>query len=158
MTRHVLLLVLMCFTSVINPQVFEDQRIRADCRGTLTFRNGSGLTNVNESQLNIKIMSTTVLLNGCGCFRLFEKRNGKGKSQLIKRHGWQRIVIKTIQSITKIKCDNIDFYPIRKIDIGRSKLLNDGYLDLPLCSAKVSSLVNIQYSIYYVLLNCQKNR
>ena len=144
----------MYFTSFSYPRVFEDQRIRADCRGTLTFRNGSGLINVNESQLNIEIISRRVILNGCGCFRLFEKRNWKGKSQLIKSHGWQRIVIKTVKSITKIKCYNIDFYPILKIHIEKSKLLNDGYL--PLCSAKVSSLVNIQYCIYYALLNCHK--
>ena len=143
MTRHILLLVLMYFMSVIYPQVFEDQRIRADCRGTLTFRNGSGLTNVNESQLNIKIMSTRVMLSGCGCFRLFEKRNGKGKSQLIKRQGWQKIALKTVKSITNIICDRIDSHPILKIHIGRSKLRYDDYLDLPLCSAKVSTLENI---------------
>ena len=107
------------------------------------FQNGSEMINVNESQLNIEIISSRVILNGCGCFRLFEKRNGKGKSQLIKRHGWQTIVIKTIKSITKIICDRIDSYPILKVDSGRSKLLYDGYFDLPLCSAKVSSLDNI---------------
>jgi hypothetical protein len=133
----------MYSTSGIYPQVFEDQRSRSDCRGTLTFRNGSGLINVNESQLNIEIISRRVILNGCGCFRLFEKRNGKGKSQLIKRHGWQKIVIKTIKSITKIKCYKINSYHILKVDSGRSKLLYNGYLDLPLCSAKVSSSENI---------------
>ena len=144
MARHALLLVLICCTSVIlHPQVFEDQRIRSDCRGTLTFQNSSGIINVNKSQLNIEIMSTTVLLNGCGCFRLYEKINGIGKSQLIKMQGWQKIVIKTVKSITKIMCDKIDSYPVVKVDIRRSRLLYNDYFDLPLCSAKVSSLENI---------------
>ena len=75
------------------------------------FQNGSEMINVNESQLNIEIISSRVILNGCGCFRLFEKRNGKGKSQLIKRHGWQKIVIKAIKSITKINVIKLTSIP-----------------------------------------------
>ena len=110
MAPHILLWVLMCFTTVIHTLVIEDHRTRPHCRGWLVFRTSSGhnTTTVSESELNTKIVAPVVQLAGCGCFRLFERPRWAGRSQVIARQGVHRVVIRHIRSVARIGCPQLE--------------------------------------------------
>ena len=48
------------------------------------------------------------VLEGCGdCFRLFEKKNGRGRSYFVNRRGDHTITLGKVRSIRKVACSNM---------------------------------------------------
>ena len=104
----ILLLVLLCFTSVLHMLVLEDNIAMPDCKGSLVFHTMTGeRRTVVYSEGEVFIVARTVRLAGCGCYRVFARKYGRGRSQVITRQGLHRIVLRTIQSVTRIECYNV---------------------------------------------------
>ena len=58
----------------------------------------------NESQEKVNIKATKAVLEGCGCYRLFERRKYKGRSYQVTRGGEQDIYIKKVRSVARTRC------------------------------------------------------
>ena len=59
-----------------------------------------------EVQRNINIKVSSALVEGCGCFRLNEKKNHRGRSYLANRLGKHKINLRGVKSVLKIPCSN----------------------------------------------------
>ena len=100
-----LFLVLLFFTSDLHMLVIEDNVARPDCEGSLVFNTRTGeRRRVVGREGEVFIVARTVRLGGCGCYRVFARKYWRGRSQAITRQGLHRIVIRTIQSVTRIEC------------------------------------------------------
>ena len=80
----VLLVILLCAPSVIPDN-------QPQCKGSLMFHCASNIVHIHYTQPS------------CGCYRLYERRRWKGKSQLISK---QEVSLDQVRSIYKFKCDS----------------------------------------------------
>ena len=54
------------------------------CEGSVTLHEGSEETVVTE-YMNVKVTVDKVVLEGCGCYSLTSRKNGRGKSYFLSR-------------------------------------------------------------------------
>merc|ERR1712228_943369 len=73
------------------------------CAGSIILNEDLNL--IFRSTLNnISFKVVTARLEGCGCFRLYQKNGSKGRSQLVKKRGVNQVNLKRVGSIVKEKC------------------------------------------------------
>merc|ERR1712228_520902 len=73
------------------------------CAGSIILNEDLNL--IFRSTLNnISFKVVTARLEGCGCFRLYQKNGSKGRSQLVKKRGVNKVNLKGVGSIDKEKC------------------------------------------------------
>ena len=57
----------------------------------------------NSTSMNFK--PTKAILNGCRCFKLFEKQNGRGRGFLLNKIGATFVPLKRVKSLYKVSCE-----------------------------------------------------
>ena len=92
----VLLVILLCAPSVIPDN-------QSQCKGSLMFHCASNIVRIHYSQPSTELVSSVVTLQGCGCYRLYERRRWKAVSTDIKTRGDPP---HQVRSIYKFKCDS----------------------------------------------------
>ena len=76
-----------------------------ECRGLVRLVSPCGLPlEYKETKAHINFKAATAVLEGCGCFRLFERKNSKGRSLFINMIGEHSVPLKRVRSIAKVSC------------------------------------------------------
>ena len=83
---------------------------KGECDGSISLHHGdeksifSDGVEVLEESLTVR----KAVLEGCGgCFRLFQKKNGRGRSYFVNRMGEHTISLGKVRSIHKVACSNM---------------------------------------------------
>ena len=76
------------------------------CEGSVTLYEGSEETVVTEF-MNVKVTVDKVVLEGCGCYSLTSRKNGRGKSYFLSRrgeHSVEDIGWSKVKSVSRVDC------------------------------------------------------
>eukprot|EP00090_Calanus_glacialis_P018359 TRINITY_DN28483_c0_g1_i1.p1 TRINITY_DN28483_c0_g1~~TRINITY_DN28483_c0_g1_i1.p1 ORF type:complete len:152 (-),score=54.11 TRINITY_DN28483_c0_g1_i1:65-520(-) len=81
-----------------------------ECAGSITLHQGEQAVRFTEGveEMEESMMVDRAVMVGCGdCFRLFEKKNGRGRSYFVNRSGEHTIPLRKVRSIHKVPCSNM---------------------------------------------------
>ena len=82
----------------------------ADCQGLVRLISPDGVTQeFRESKKQIKSKATKAVLEGCGCFRLFERKHQRGRSFYVNKIGEQEVPLARVRSLARVNCSNEGF-------------------------------------------------
>ena len=77
----------------------------AECKGLVSLISSCGFVQeFKDTEGHLNFNAAKVVLEGCGCFRLFERRGHRGKSYLVNQNGKQNVPLRRVRSMAKIKC------------------------------------------------------
>ena len=77
-----------------------------DCNGSVTLYEGSEETVVTKDEdIKPSIGVEKVVVEGCGCFTLYDRKGGRGRSFFLDREG-ERIMKMRVRSVRRVKCDS----------------------------------------------------
>ena len=78
-----------------------------ECEGLLWLLSSCGLSmeyRERPEHLNFKVKAAKTVLEGCYFFRLFERKNNRGRSFSVYEIGEHRVHLKRVRSLAKIYC------------------------------------------------------
>ena len=75
-----------------------------ECSGSIMFEGNPSLKFSSDNTLIRGLRVTTVLKEGCGCFRIHSRKNGKGKSKTLIKNKHYTLNIGRVRSLFKITC------------------------------------------------------
>merc|ERR1711942_280753 len=89
------------FTSAI-----ESPELSLECQGSVRLYNDVSADRVVTEGMDIRprMRVTRVLVEGCGCFTLFSRTRGRGRSLFLSGNG-ERNVNMRVGSVKKVPCD-----------------------------------------------------
>ena len=79
------------------------------CTGSITLYQGQQITEYTEGNDDLKknMKVDRAVLDSCGdCFKLYEDRNGQGKSYFVDKSGEHIITLRRVRSLHKVPCGN----------------------------------------------------
>ena len=80
----------------------------AECDGSLEFGTEEGTINIHQSLDKAKIRYQSVKMTGCGCFKIYSGKNGKGASRylfaLLGKLSAEELGFGLIRSIGRVPC------------------------------------------------------
>jgi len=80
-----------------------------ECIGSVIFESNQDLMFSTSMSCIRGLRMTTVIKEGCGCFRLHDGARGRGRSVTLVKNGEHELTIKRVKSLYKISCsDEID--------------------------------------------------
>ena len=94
------------FCLMVEGKTLEGQsRDLADCEGSLSLVSPCGVAhNYQENTSHIRFNAAKAVLEGCGCYRLHERKNYRGKSFTVAARGRHVVTLRKVRSISKISC------------------------------------------------------
>jgi hypothetical protein len=101
------LLIIVLILPEYRGNIIDADDREGECKGSVTLYEGSEETVVTEDQ-NVKVTVDKVKVEGCGCFQLHNKKNGKGRSYFLGRgeHTGDDIGWKKVRSVRKVECES----------------------------------------------------
>ena len=85
--------------------IFGQERRTGFCSGSIKMVSPSREVAVfRDVEGNINMKASIVSVEGCGCYRLFEKKNYRGRSYHADRMGEHRIHLRKVKSLLKVPC------------------------------------------------------
>ena len=76
-----------------------------DCEGSIELIAADGkVMEVTEDQEDISMKAVTAVSRGCGCYRLYEKTERRGRSYLMDNIGEHSIPLRMVGSLTTVPC------------------------------------------------------
>jgi hypothetical protein len=76
-----------------------------ECKGLVRLISSCGFVQeFKDTEKHLNFNANKLVLEGCGCFRLFERRGHRGKSYLVNQNGKQKVPLRRVRSMAKIKC------------------------------------------------------
>ena len=85
------------------------KRFLRKCEGSLRLVSPCGQSHKYlEKTPHIRFKAAMAVLEGCGCYRLHERKNYRGKSFTLTKHGRHAVTLKKVRSISKISCSSDD--------------------------------------------------
>ena len=111
------MLYLICLLSLLNIKDGTSSFMLAGqtesvCVGSIMFNENSLLV-FNTSVLVMDHQVSQVRLEGCGCFRLYQRSGKRGRSVRVEQRGVTQVRIKRVGSLVKEECSQlqeIDLY------------------------------------------------
>ena len=92
-------------------QLVEDPvRGSKECKVVLKLRSATGhVQEFSEDNKDINIKAKVAVLEGCGCFRLYQGKTIKkgGRSFYINRNGEHRITLRKVGSLKRVACSRL---------------------------------------------------
>merc|ERR1711936_1514504 len=83
---------------------------KGECKGSLTLLNSAGdIIEIKEDTAITKVEKATV--EGCGCYRLYERKNKRGRSYYINKNGEHILPLRTVGSIALAPCSKAALAP-----------------------------------------------
>merc|ERR1711892_407788 len=95
--------------SVCYGNVFDVKENEGECKGSVTLYEGSTETVVTEDE-NVKVSVDKIKREGCGCFRLHDKKNGRGRSFFLGRQGeytGEDMGLRKVRSVRRVECESL---------------------------------------------------
>ena len=76
-----------------------------DCEGSIELIAADGkVMEVTEDQEDISMKAVTAVSRGCGCYRLYEKPERRGRSYLMDKIGEHGIPLRMVGSLATVPC------------------------------------------------------
>merc|ERR1719245_318267 len=101
-------ILLASFLALCNSQAFDAPDKEDECKGAVTLYEGSETTSLTQDEDNIKVTVDRVKLEGCGCFTLHSRKNGRGKSFFLGQAGdfsKEEVGLTKVRSVRRVGCD-----------------------------------------------------
>ena len=89
---------------VQNSAIDTDDISSSECVGSVQFHSRQDLQFSASQSCILGLRVTTVVKEGCGCFRLHEGVRGAGRSVTLLENGEHELSIKRVKSLFKISC------------------------------------------------------
>ena len=86
--------------------LIDEKTKEGECKGSVTLYEGSEETVMTEN-MNVKVTVDKVMLEGCGCYSLTSRKNGRGKSYFLSRrgeHSVEDIGWSKVRSVSRVDC------------------------------------------------------
>ena len=101
---HVNIFAILCL--MVEGKTLEGQgRDLAECEGSLSLVSPCGVTlKYQENTPHIRFNAAKAVLEGCGCYRLYERKNYRGKSFAVTERGSHVVTLRKVRSISKVSC------------------------------------------------------
>ena len=94
---------------MVEGKSLEGRGRNSECEGSLRLVSPCGLAHKYKGNTpHIGFNAAMAVLKGCGCYRLHERRNYRGKSFTVTKHGRHVVTLKKVRSISKITCSSDD--------------------------------------------------
>ena len=78
-----------------------------ECKGLVRLISPQGMIQeYSEDKKQIKFKAAEAVLVGCGCFRLFEKKNMRGRSFYVNKFSEHSVPLHRVRSLTKVDCSD----------------------------------------------------
>ena len=102
------IVVLALFVVSAIGQLVEDPVRGKECKGVLKLRSAPGhVQEYREDTKDINIKAKIAVLEGCGCFRLYQGTKNNGRSFYVNKNGEHRIHLRKIGSLKKVACPRL---------------------------------------------------
>ena len=89
----------------VNSNVIDIETSHSEeCVGSVKFQSRQDLKFSDNHNCILGLRVTTVVKEGCGCFRLHSGRNGGGRSVTLIENGLHQLNIRKVKSLFKISC------------------------------------------------------
>ena len=85
-------------------RIFHTPDLDNECNGSVSLSKDKVVTKVTDIKPSIKV--SKVLFEGCGCFKLFSRKGGKGGSFLLTGAG-EWMVNMMVGSVKKVSCSEL---------------------------------------------------
>ena len=82
------------------------------CKGSLVLGVPTGVIVLQGYETRSVPGVNWAVLQGCGCYRLFNRKNFRGRSYLADKEGLHTVDFNRIKSVQKVTCDS-QFDPVR---------------------------------------------
>ena len=93
----------------VQANLIDTETNQAECEGSVILYEGDEETVVSD-YINVAVKVDRVVLQGCGCFILNSRKNGKGKSYFLKRkgeHTAEEIGWNKVKSVRRVACQSL---------------------------------------------------
>ena len=112
-----MLLLLYLVVTILSPasygELIGDGGVRGEgkCASSVTLYKGEEMIKITEEvrELEESMKVDRAVMVGCGgCFRLYEKKNGRGKSYFVNKNGeHSSLNIRKVRSVHRVSCGNM---------------------------------------------------
>ena len=103
LANHIMMLTTFCYQ--IHGKSIVGPRNEDECRGLIRLRSSCGFVQeYSGDQRHLNFNAAKAFLEGCGCYRLYERRRHRGKSYTVDKIGDHTIRLRRVRSLEKIKC------------------------------------------------------
>ena len=103
MVNHIMMLIMFCYQ--INGKSIVGAKNEDECKGLIRLRSSCGFVQeYRKDQRHLNFNAAKAFLEGCGCYRLYERRRHRGKSYTVDKIGEHTILLRRVRSLTKIMC------------------------------------------------------
>ena len=98
---------MVLFLPAYRGNLIDSEGKKGECKGSVTLYEGSEEIVVNKDQ-NVKVTVDKVKVQGCGCYQLHNKKDGKGRSYFLGggEHTGEDIGWRKVRSIRKVECES----------------------------------------------------
>ena len=101
--NHIVMLTMFCYQ--IRGKSIVGAKLEDECKGLIRLRSSCGFVQeYREDQRHLNFNAAKAFLEGCGCYRLYERRRHQGKSYTVDKIGEHTILLRRVRSLEKIKC------------------------------------------------------
>ena len=119
MHPDVLLVSFLMFIDIVASLIIQAESENNDCFSSIILNEDPNqIFGFSVDNINYKV--ATIRLEGCGCFRLYQKSGARGKSQLISRRGINEVNLTRVGSIFKEKCPGVKKSNLRNVQLFKS--------------------------------------
>merc|ERR1711892_1640840 len=104
--------ILIIFTSSLSlcyGNVFDVKENEGECKGSVTLYEGSTETGVTKDE-NVKVSVDKIKMEGCRCFRLHDKKKGRGRSFFLGKQGeytGEEMGLRKVRSVRRVDCESL---------------------------------------------------
>eukprot|EP00092_Neocalanus_flemingeri_P031759 GFUD01034499.1.p1 GENE.GFUD01034499.1~~GFUD01034499.1.p1 ORF type:complete len:167 (+),score=26.65 GFUD01034499.1:140-640(+) len=100
--------ILICsllIVSAYGQAIVGQENGKGDCKGLLKLISTAGdVEEYTEDQRDLNVKPAKAILEGCACYRLFERKNKRGRSYYVNKIGEHSIPLKKVGSLAIVPC------------------------------------------------------
>eukprot|EP00092_Neocalanus_flemingeri_P054919 GFUD01064763.1.p1 GENE.GFUD01064763.1~~GFUD01064763.1.p1 ORF type:complete len:109 (+),score=29.38 GFUD01064763.1:109-435(+) len=83
----------------------EENDSGEECKGMIKLISSAGhVKEYKEDQEHMHVKASKVVLKGCECYRLYERKENRGRSYFVNKIGEHNIPLKKVGSLAKVPC------------------------------------------------------
>ena len=101
---HLNIVAMFCI-SVTCKTIEGPERRVGQCKGTIRLISPCGLIqDYRKDVAHINFKAAKAVLEGCGCYRLHERKNYRGRTFTVDTQGEHKVLLRRVRSVAKVSC------------------------------------------------------
>ena len=97
----------LCYILVHGKTIEGADNKLGQCKGLIRLISPCGLSlEYRKDRAHINFKAAKAVLEGCGCYRLHERKNYRGKTYHVNTIGEHKVPLKRVRSIAKVPCSS----------------------------------------------------